>query len=81
MIAHFVIQIVQVHGVLKNKIVMRDKNGSSLKVGDVVRNKYGYDLIVSVDSDGEYFGKLVCDETHSCRNIPYSLNSDDIVKI
>ena len=60
---------------------MKDKNGTSLKVGDAVRNIYGYDLIVSVDSDGEYFGKLVCDETDSCKNIPYSLISDEIVKI
>lgn len=60
---------------------MKDKNGVSLKVGDVVRNKYGYDLIVSVDSDGEYFGKLVCDEKDSCRDIPYSLISEEIEKI
>lgn len=66
---------------LRNKIVMKDKNGTAINVGDVVRDKYGYDLIVSVDSDGDYFGKLVCDETHSCRNIPYALVSDEILKI
>lgn len=60
---------------------MKDKNGVSLKVGDVVRNRYGYDLIVSMDSDGEYFGKLICDEKDSCRNIPYFLISEEIVKI
>lgn len=60
---------------------IKDKNGVSLKVGDIVRNIYGYDLIVSIDSDGEYFGKLVCDEKDSCRDIPYSLNSEEIVKV
>ena len=60
---------------------MKDKNGVSLKVGDVVRNRYGYDLIVSMDSDGEYFGKIICDEKDSCRNIPYFLISEEIVKI
>ena len=60
---------------------MKDKNGVSLKVGDVVRNRYGYDLIVSMDSDGEYFGKLICDEKDSCRNIPYFLFFFEIVKI
>lgn len=60
---------------------MEDKDGTILKVGDLVRNKYGYDLIVSIDSDGDYFGKLVCDEHDSCKNIPYALHSPDIVKI
>ena len=60
---------------------MKDMYGSYLKVGDVVRNVYGFDLIVSMDSDGNYFGKLVCDEHHSCKDIPYALISSDIVKI
>lgn len=60
---------------------IKDKNGVILKVGDTVRNIYGYDLIVSVDSNGKYFGKLVCDETDSCKDIPYALISDDIIKL
>lgn len=57
---------------------MKDKNGNVLKVGDVVHNCYGYDLIVCKDVDRDYYGKLVCEKGHSCENIPYALNSSEI---
>lgn len=43
-------------------------------VGDKLRSKYDYEVIVKKDKDGDYYGKLVCDKKHSCRNIPYGLN-------
>lgn len=58
-----------------------DCNGTLLSVGDVVHDRWGYDLIVSIDEAGCYFGKLVCEPTHSCANIPYCLNTKDITKI
>lgn len=59
----------------------RDCNGKLLSVGDRVHDRWGYDLIVCVDEDGDYYGQLVCDDDHSCKNIPYCLNRDDITKI
>lgn len=60
---------------------MKDKNGIILHVGDIVRHDDGYDLIVSIDSYGSYFGKLMCDENHSCKDMQYCLTSSEIVKI
>ena len=33
---------------------------------------YGYEVIVKKDVN--YYGELVCDENHSCKDIPYALN-------
>lgn len=62
---------------------MRDKFGNTLKVGDKVHNKWGYDLIVMYDNTTSlgWYGKLVCKKGHSCENIPYALVSDEITKI
>lgn len=57
---------------------MKDKNGNILKVGDVVHNHWGYDLIVCKDSDGDLYGKLVCEKGNSCENIPYALISNEV---
>lgn len=50
-----------------------DDNGKSIYVGDRLKSEWGYEVIVEM-IDGEYVGKLVCDENHSCKDIPYSLN-------
>jgi len=53
---------------------LKDDNNIAIYVGDTLKSEWGYDLIVSVDSDGDFYGKLVCDDNHSCKDIPYSLN-------
>lgn len=59
-----------------------DKNGKTLKNNDLVHNDYGFDLIVKFDKkNNEFYGKLVCDKTHSCANIPYNLNTNEITFI
>lgn len=58
---------------------MIDKNGNVLKVGDIVHNRWGYDLIVCKHSlNGVYYGKLVCEKGHPCENIPYALCPSEI---
>lgn len=55
-----------------------DCNDVSLKEGDIVHDKWGYDLIVCKNDKWGWYGKLVCEKGHSCENIPYSLNKKDI---
>lgn len=58
---------------------VKDKNGTILKVGDRVHDKWGFDLIVQYDKESlGFYGKLVCDPKDSCANIPYALNTEDI---
>ena len=57
---------------------MKDKNGNVLKIGDIVHNCYGYDLIVCKDDDGHYYGKLLCEKGHLCEDISYALYSSEI---
>ena len=57
---------------------MKDKNGNILKVGDIVRNEWGYDLIVSRNDKLGWYGKLVCKKGHPCENIPYALYSSEV---
>jgi len=52
-----------------------DDNNKQILVGDKLKNEFGYEVIVVIDEDGDYIGKLVCDDNkHSCKNIPYALN-------
>lgn len=57
---------------------MKDKNENTLKVGDIVHNFWGYDLIVCKDGNEDYYGKLVCEKGHSCEDIPYALCPSEI---
>ena len=50
-----------------------DDNKQPILVGDELKNKHGYKVIV-IKNGESYSGKLVCDSNHSCRNIPYALN-------
>lgn len=51
-----------------------DDNHEPIFVGDRLKSKWGYEVIVVKDNGDEYSGKLVCDDNHSCKNIPYALN-------
>jgi len=50
-----------------------DDNKQPIFVGDKLKSEWNYDVIV-YKSGTEYLGKLVCEDNHSCKNIPYSLN-------
>lgn len=62
-------------------MILTDKNGKQLKPGDRVHNDWGYDLIIKQWKNGEYYGKLICEKTHSCRNITYSIIPSELTKI
>ena len=51
-----------------------DDNNQEILVGDNLKSEWGYEVIVVKDKDGDYSGKLVCDNNHSCKNILYALN-------
>jgi len=59
---------------------MKDKNGNKLYPGDIVHDKWGFDLRVYHNSAMGWYGMLV-DKNDSCRDIPYALNSEDIEKL
>jgi hypothetical protein len=61
---------------MKNKKFTKyfDDNNKPIFVGDRLKSECGYEVTVVKDEDGDYSGELVCDDNHSCKNIPYSLN-------
>ena len=61
-----------------NFMIIKDKIGNILNIGDIVYNKWGYDLIVCKDDNSGYYGKLVCEKGHSCEDIPYALYPPEI---
>ncbi len=54
-----------------------DDNNQPILVGDKLKSEWGYEVIVLKDNDGDYSGKLVCHNNHSCKNIPYDLNKGE----
>ena len=54
---------------------MVDDLGTAIFVGDTLQSVDGYQVVVSVGEDSEFYGKLVCDDDNSCKDIPYHLNS------
>ncbi len=50
-----------------------DDNDNAIHVGDKLLSEWGYKVIVS-EYDGDYAGDLICDATHTCKDIPYALN-------
>jgi hypothetical protein len=57
---------------------MKDKNGKEIEIGDTLHSDWGYDVIATKHSNiDELIGMLVCDDNHSCKNIPYSLNNGE----
>ena len=67
----------EIYTLLSNELFTgyNDDNGSKIFIGDKLRSEWGYDVIVVKDEDGDYTGKLICDENHTCKNIPYALNN------
>ncbi len=51
-----------------------DDTHKPIFLGDKLRSKWNYEVIVVKDENGNYIGKLVCDDNHICKNIPYALN-------
>lgn len=60
---------------------MKDKNGHRLMPDDKVHDKYGFDMTVHNTKIMGWYGMLICEDNHSCKNIPYALVSEDIEKI
>lgn len=58
-----------------------DDNNNPIFVGDKLKSKYDYEVIVCKDKTGYYYGKLVCDKKHSCKNIPYAINGNGYIKV
>ena len=46
-----------------------------IREGMILESKWGYDVEVCPDEDGEFYGKLICEKGHPCENIPYDLCS------
>lgn len=51
-----------------------DDNGNPIYVGQKLKSEWNYEIIVCKSGDGSFYGQLVCDDSHSCKNIPYALN-------
>lgn len=59
-----------------------DDNKKEIRVGDILESKDGYQVkVYKIVETGEYVGKLICEPTHSCADIPYSLNKGKGFKI
>jgi len=55
---------------------LRDRNGQFIHVGDIVNSIFGYNLLVCKDrEDGHFYGSLICEIGHSCRNIGYNISN------
>lgn len=54
---------------------MTDSKGNTINIGDKLKSEYGYEVIVYKSEDGKLSGKLICDDNHSCKDIPYALNN------
>ena len=50
-----------------------DENNKPIFIGQTLKSEWNYEVIVC-NNDGDYYGKLICDDNHSCKDIPYSLN-------
>ena len=51
-----------------------DDNKKPIYVGDTLKSEYNYKVIVMKDVDGDFYGKLICDKNHLCKDMPYALN-------
>lgn len=54
---------------------MTDDRGYEIFLGDTLQSEDGgFLVIVQQEANGVFTGKLVCDPSNSCANIPYCLN-------
>ncbi|NQU87777.1 MAG: hypothetical protein HQ541_18665, partial [Mariniphaga sp.] len=51
-----------------------DDDDNLIFVGNKLKCKHGYEIIVRKGNNG-YYGELICDESNSCKDIPYHLNN------
>lgn len=58
-----------------------DDNNNEITLGDTLNSEWGYKVIVKKEKMGDWYGQLVCDKRHSCKNIPYALNGGKGYKI
>lgn len=56
------------------KTGLKDDNGIPIFLGDTLLSKYKYQVVVEIRENGDYYGRLVCKDDHSCKDIPYALN-------
>ena len=54
-----------------------DDNKNKIFVGDKLISEWNYEVIVCKSYDGSFYGQLVCNDKHSCKNIPYALNKGE----
>lgn len=52
-----------------------DDNKEPIFVGQKLKSEWNYEVIVCRSENGTFYGQLVCDDNHSCKNIPYALNN------
>lgn len=57
----------------ENFIGFYDDNNQPILVGNKLKNEWGFEVIVVKNKNG-YSGKLVCNNKHSCKDVPYALN-------
>ena|ERR1035437_9587459 len=65
-----------------------DDNGFPIEEGDVLRSNCNYSVIAKLNKDKKsltlpygWYGQLICPDTHSCKNIPYSIEDGKQHKI
>ena len=63
------------YGVRMKTTNQKDKNGREIFYGDTLKCDHGYSIVV-VELEGQALGKLICDPSNSCTNIPYALNPE-----
>lgn len=47
-----------------------------IKEGQILESKWNYEVVVRKNNEG-FYGELICDENHPCKNIPYALNDGE----
>ncbi len=52
----------------------KDDNNNPIYVGDTLLSVWKYQVEVMESEDGDFYGKLICDDSNPCKNMPYSLN-------
>lgn len=58
-----------------------DDNGNKIFLGAKLKSEWGFEVIVKMYEDGGFYGQLVCNDKHSCKNMPYALNNGRGYKI